>query len=169
MGCDVQALLATLFLSRGVVMLTAGDEFGRTQKGNNNAYAQDNETTWLDWKSADLGLMDYVIILSRLRKSLPLLVDPHFIATNPTADETVAFWFGANGTAFDWIDREQDYLGLMLSHGQSRLALVINGGEFSLPLPIAANPKHEWFCLFSSVAGDESAAGAVAVFEERVA
>ena len=47
------ALLATLFLSRGTTMLTAGDEFGRTQHGNNNAYAQDNETTWLDWNKAD--------------------------------------------------------------------------------------------------------------------
>ena len=44
-----RALLATLFLSRGTPMLTAGDEFGRSQRGNNNAYAQDNETTWLDW------------------------------------------------------------------------------------------------------------------------
>ena len=46
---DVKALLSTLFASRGTVMLTAGDEFGRSQKGNNNAYAQDNEITWLDW------------------------------------------------------------------------------------------------------------------------
>ena len=50
---DVRALLATLFASRGTIMLTAGDEFGRTQKGNNNAYAQDNELTWLDWAGRD--------------------------------------------------------------------------------------------------------------------
>ena len=49
---DVKAMLALLFLSRGTPMLTAGDEFGRTQHGNNNAYAQDNETTWLDWDKA---------------------------------------------------------------------------------------------------------------------
>ena len=46
-------MLASLFVSRGTVMLTAGDEFGRSQRGNNNAYAQDNETTWLDWAKAD--------------------------------------------------------------------------------------------------------------------
>jgi glycogen operon protein len=50
---DVRALLATLFASRGAIMLTAGDEFGRTQKGNNNAYCQDNELTWLDWRGRD--------------------------------------------------------------------------------------------------------------------
>ena len=50
---DIKALLATLFSTRGAVMLTAGDELGRTQHGNNNAYAQDNELTWLDWPHAD--------------------------------------------------------------------------------------------------------------------
>jgi glycogen operon protein len=47
---DQQALLATLFATRGTIMLTAGDEFGRTQDGNNNAYCQDNATVWLDWQ-----------------------------------------------------------------------------------------------------------------------
>ena len=50
---DVMALLATLFASRGAIMLTAGDEFGRTQQGNNNAYCQDNAITWLDWAGRD--------------------------------------------------------------------------------------------------------------------
>ena len=49
---DRRAMLATLFASRGSIMLTAGDEFGRTQHGNNNAYAQDNAVTWLDWQRA---------------------------------------------------------------------------------------------------------------------
>ncbi len=64
---DVKALLATLFLSRGTPMLTAGDEFGRSQGGNNNAYAQDNETTWLDWNKADDGLIDHVAQLAKFR------------------------------------------------------------------------------------------------------
>ena len=46
-------MLATLFLAQGTPMLLAGDEFGRTQNGNNNAYCQDNEISWLDWKLAD--------------------------------------------------------------------------------------------------------------------
>ena len=64
---DVRALLATLFLSRGTPMLTAGDEFGRTQNGNNNCYAQDNALTWLGWEKADLFLSDFVAGLTRLR------------------------------------------------------------------------------------------------------
>jgi pullulanase/glycogen debranching enzyme len=46
-------LLSTLFLSQGVPMLQAGDEFGRTQRGNNNAYCQDNEISWIDWTLCD--------------------------------------------------------------------------------------------------------------------
>ncbi|HEY1877492.1 MAG TPA: hypothetical protein VGG66_08475, partial [Rhizomicrobium sp.] len=64
---DVRALLATLFASRGSIMLCAGDEFGRTQAGNNNAYAQDNETTWLDWESRDKDLEDFVSDLAAAR------------------------------------------------------------------------------------------------------
>jgi glycogen operon protein len=61
---DMRAMLATLFASRGSIMLCAGDEFGRTQAGNNNAYAQDNETTWLDWQDRDTELEDFVAKLA---------------------------------------------------------------------------------------------------------
>jgi isoamylase len=64
-------LLATLFFSQGVPMLVAGDELGRTQGGNNNAYCQDNETSWLDWEGADRELMEFVIRLVELRKRHP--------------------------------------------------------------------------------------------------
>ncbi|PJN94429.1 glycogen debranching enzyme GlgX, partial [Amaricoccus sp. HAR-UPW-R2A-40] len=53
---DLRALLGTLFASRGTIQLTAGDEFGRSQRGNNNAYAQDNALTWLDWEGRDRDL-----------------------------------------------------------------------------------------------------------------
>ena len=52
---DVRALLATLFMSRGMPLIQQGDEMGRTQRGNNNAYAQDNEITWLDWEKRRWG------------------------------------------------------------------------------------------------------------------
>ena len=64
---DCRALLATLFASTGPIMLTAGDEFSRTQQGNNNAYCQDNALTWLDWQARDRELEDYVASLSRAR------------------------------------------------------------------------------------------------------
>ena len=64
-------LLATLFFSQGVPMLVAGDELGRTQGGNNNAYCQDNETSWLDWEGADRALLAFVTRLIALRKKHP--------------------------------------------------------------------------------------------------
>ncbi|TSJ41031.1 glycogen debranching protein GlgX [Mucilaginibacter corticis] len=63
--------LATLFLSQGVPMLVAGDEFGRTQQGNNNAYCQDNEISWLDWANADQELLAFTRKLIRFRKDHP--------------------------------------------------------------------------------------------------
>ncbi len=66
--CDeIRALLATLFASRGTIMLTAGDEFGRTQQGNNNAYAQDNAIGWVDWQHRDRDLEDFVAALAAYR------------------------------------------------------------------------------------------------------
>lgn len=64
---DMRAMLATLFASRGSPMLCAGDEFGRTQGGNNNAYAQDNDITWLDWRNRDTDLEDLVARLTAAR------------------------------------------------------------------------------------------------------
>ncbi|HUJ62856.1 MAG TPA: glycogen debranching protein GlgX [Kofleriaceae bacterium] len=65
-------LLATLLLSQGVPMLLGGDEIGRTQGGNNNAYCQDNETSWLDWQEADRELHEFVTGLARLRRDHPV-------------------------------------------------------------------------------------------------
>ena len=66
-NADVRALLGTLFASTGTIMITAGDEFGRSQQGNNNAYAQDNALTWLDWEGRDRALEDYVAGLAAWR------------------------------------------------------------------------------------------------------
>ncbi|MEH3037640.1 MAG: glycogen debranching enzyme [Sphingomonas adhaesiva] len=96
-GEGVRAMLATLFATRGTIMLCAGDEFGRTQGGNNNAYAQDNETVWLDWDGRDLALEDYVAGLATLRAACPALADP--------AIRHDARWFRRDGApmrAEDW-------------------------------------------------------------------
>ncbi|MES2828433.1 MAG: glycogen debranching protein GlgX [Bacteroidota bacterium] len=64
-------LLATMFLSQGVPMMVAGDEMGRTQQGNNNAYCQDNEISWINWQEADKDLLEYTRQLILIRKSHP--------------------------------------------------------------------------------------------------
>ena len=72
-------MLGTLFATRGTIMLTAGDEFGRTQHGNNNAYAQD-ALLWLDWAARDRALEDHVADLACRRAACPSLADlaiPH--------------------------------------------------------------------------------------------
>jgi pullulanase/glycogen debranching enzyme len=68
---DVRAMLATLLVSRGVPMLLGGDELGRTQGGNNNAYCQDNETSWLDWEGADHDLLGFAARALALRRAHP--------------------------------------------------------------------------------------------------
>jgi glycogen operon protein len=70
---QVRNFLATLLLSQGMPMLLAGDELGRTQGGNNNAYCQDNEISWIDWTHVDQDLLGYVIGLVRLRRDHPVL------------------------------------------------------------------------------------------------
>ena len=99
---DLRALLSTLFASTGTIMLTAGDEFGRSQRGNNNAYAQDNPIGWIDWANRDLALEAFVATLAgqRLRRS---------VATEafPEPGE----WRGPNGgelAAKDWDDPKTD-------------------------------------------------------------
>lgn len=72
---DLRALLATLFATRGYIQLTAGDEFGRSQQGNNNAYAQDNAITWVDWTARDVALEDDVARLARWRRERPAVFD----------------------------------------------------------------------------------------------
>ena len=64
-----RAMLGTLFISTGTILLTAGDEFGRSQRGNNNAYAQDNAIAWVDWEKRDMALESYVFELSAWRHS----------------------------------------------------------------------------------------------------
>jgi isoamylase len=66
-------LLATLLLSEGIPLLLGGDELGRTQGGNNNAYCQDNAISWVDWEVADAELIEFVARLCRLRREQPVL------------------------------------------------------------------------------------------------
>src|SRR5690606_12591917 len=92
-------LLTTLFLSQGVPMLLGGDEIGRTQKGNNNAYCQDNEISWLDWKHADRELLEFTSELIHLRKNHPAFCRRHWFQGQPIkgkGTEDIA-WFLPDG------------------------------------------------------------------------
>ncbi len=96
-AADLRALLATLFATRGTIQLTAGDEFGRSQGGNNNAYAQDNALGWVDWAGRDVALEDFVAGLAAWRRARPAVSDP--------VVPEVAEWRTLDGramTAADW-------------------------------------------------------------------
>ena len=81
-------LLATLLLAQGTPMLLAGDEFGRTQQGNNNAYCQDNEISWINWDIGEGGteLAEFVRKLIALRKSFPILRRSRFLTGEYNAE-----------------------------------------------------------------------------------
>ncbi len=92
-------LLATLMLSQGTPMILSGDEVGHTQGGNNNAYAQDNETTWIDWAKADMGLAAFVGRLIAMRKAHPVLRQRRFLHGRKRSPESLpdVIWRHADG------------------------------------------------------------------------
>ncbi|MEX5717668.1 glycogen debranching protein GlgX [Geodermatophilus maliterrae] len=122
---QVRNLLATLLLSTGVPMLTAGDELGRSQGGNNNAYCQDTEVSWIDWDGADEDLLAFVRRLVDLRRRSPVLRQEAFFegheipgtalpGTHGTRDLA---WFAPDGgqlTTADWFDTGLQTIGMYL-------------------------------------------------------
>ncbi len=117
--------LTTLLLSQGVPMLLAGDEIGRTQNGNNNAYCQDNEISWIDWDidSHDRAFMEFVCSVIRLRKNHPVFRRRHFFQGRHIKGANVKdiLWLRPDGE--EMTDREWDMyharcLGLLL-HGDA--------------------------------------------------
>jgi glycogen operon protein len=119
-GRQVRNHLATLLLSTGVPMLTAGDELGRTQQGNNNAYCQDNEISWLDWKDVDDDLLAFVTRLLEQRRESPVLRQEAFFEGHeiPGSGGTRDLaWFAPSGgqlTTTDWFDTGLQTVGMYL-------------------------------------------------------
>jgi len=115
-----RALLATLLISQGVPMLQAGDELGRTQNGNNNAYCQDSAMTWIDWSGADAELTDFVAGMIGLRRQFPQLRRRHWLTGQAaTADGPPdALWWHPAGRPMvdaDWQSNTLDAFGLRLA------------------------------------------------------
>jgi glycogen operon protein len=118
---QVRNLLATLFLSQGVPMLLAGDERGHTQRGNNNAYCQDNELTWLDWQAMDdPNLLTFTRELIRLRREHRVFRRRSFFQNRAIRGDTVRdiVWLEPGGTEMSdeqWHDGFARSLGVFLS------------------------------------------------------
>ena len=151
---QVRNLLATLLVSQGVPMLQAGDEFGRTQRGNNNAYCQDNEISWIDWDLAKhrVWLTAFVRQLLTLRKHAPGLRRDTFLkgARQVDREHKDVSWrhpLGHEMNAGDWHNENARALGVLIGHAfadphgtpNGHLLFLCNTGDqpvdFRLPAP----------------------------------
>ncbi|MCU1440989.1 MAG: isoamylase [Rhodoglobus sp.] len=105
--------LATLFLSQGVPMLLHGDELGRTQRGNNNVYAQDSQLSWIDWESADDALLEFTSRVSRLRREHPVFRRARFftgrtVRSGPGEGLPDVEWLSTDASAMADADWDSD-------------------------------------------------------------
>ncbi len=142
-------MLATLLLSQGLPMLVAGDEFGRTQDGNNNAYCQDNEISWVNWEFDDAGksLMRFVAKLALIRRHFPILRRERFLtgAFNEDLQIRELTWLTPSGTEMtpeNWEDPVAKCMGLILDgraqptgirkRGSDRTVLMIFNASYAL-------------------------------------
>jgi glycogen operon protein len=166
-------LLATLLLSQGTPMLLAGDEVGHTQRGNNNAYAQDNEIGWIDWAGTGPrgeALRRFTTQLIALRHRFPLLRRKQFLGT--AVDESTGLkdvtWLNADGSELstaDWEDAGHRCLGMLLSgrsddagDGHDVLLLLLNAHDGDLQFVLPSVPgAGRWLVLLDTHAPDERA------------
>jgi isoamylase len=133
----IKNLLLTLFISRGVPMLLGGDEFRRTQRGNNNAYCQDNEVSWFDW-----GLLEKHREIHRFTRGMIAFRRAHPVLRKESfyTDADIK-WFAPNGAAPDWADPGQkSFACLIRGQTKSDLFLVFNADTRSVDFSIPALP-----------------------------
>lgn len=149
-------MLATLLFSQGTPMLLAGDEFGHTQGGNNNAYAQDNASMWLDWEAIDRdpAFLDEVRELIWLRRETRLLRLPDFIhASSESASTDARFdWLNCNGEPMgddEWASSRA--FSVAITENENAAILLMNGHE--QPIDFRVPPTNGgWRLAFSSAA-----------------
>ena len=147
-----RGLLATLLLASGTPMLTAGDEIARTQQGNNNAYCQDNEISWIDWSPAGRArdLREMVKRLLNLRGEHPQLRAPDFLrpADPEDLDAGAVAWFGADGAELDhsaWMDPSRHVLAMLRPavtgrEGSEHLLVIVSGASSTVRVRLPATP-----------------------------
>ena len=155
----IKNFLLTLFISRGVPMLLGGDELRRTQAGNNNAYCQDNETSWFNWRNLDMYKEIFLFVRGMIafRRNHPVLSEEKFYT-----DAEIA-WFSPQGRLPNWADPERKELAcLILEKEQDRLYLMFNSGNAASTFTLPELPLNYFWHLsvdtFRSAPHDSSAA-----------
>ena len=156
-----RSLLLTLMTSQGVPMISGGDELGRTQHGNNNAYCQDSALSWTPWRpedGADLALLSFVQRLAALRRDHPALRRDQFFDDSGGEPAGVS-WLGPSGrplTEADWHDGAASAFAMHLGAQQEQDALVVlfNGSALSVTFHLPALEDQAWRLAVTS--GDEA-------------
>lgn len=156
----VRSLATILLLSQGTPMFVSGDEFGRSQGGNNNAYCQDNETSWLDWRltESNCDLLRFFKILIALRKNHPIFRRSDFFPRGNNHDPHEIHWQSCNAGEPDW---SSDYrtLGFMLDGlaitdcRDDDFFVILNGqmDNVLVEVPLLP-PERRWHLLVNSAA-----------------
>jgi isoamylase len=154
-------LLASLFLSIGTPMLLMGDELSRSQKGNNNAYCQDNETSWMDWEEGsrhDPHLLSFVQTLAGLRKKYKVFGRRNFLSGKILQNELKdVYWLAPEGremTTADWTDATRRALGVQIGNDSPngwRFLVLFNAAPESIPFALSPDfPSRYWIEVFKT-------------------
>ncbi len=154
-------ILTTMFVSSGTPMLTGGDEFGRTQYGNNNAYCQDDPISWVDWDLAEgqLEQIDTVSWLIALRQAHPVLRPDHFATGTPYGGDTIPdlSWYTAQGTPmpdYGWTDARHRAFQMLRSGvtwGDRDALIIINANLDGAEVTLPEGHDLDWLVAYSTV------------------
>jgi glycogen operon protein len=155
-----RSLVATLAFAQGVPMISHGDELGRTQGGNNNAYCHDSPLTWVHWDPTPAGraLLDFTREVFGIRAATPALRRSGFFPATP-ADGDGVTWLRADGlpmSAEDWTHSATHTLGMLFS-GAEPLLLLLNGGGRSRPFVLPPSPGEWWVLMDTAHEGRRAA------------
>ena len=153
----VRNLLTTLLLSAGVPMILGGDELGRTQGGNNNAYCQDNEISWLHWDAADQDLLDFTRALLALRRDHPALRPAVFRQDPVQHQQQSVTVLRSDAKAFaddEWDNADARTVQFVFEHSAGdAFALLLNAAENGVEFTVPPAPYQEWTLVVSSDGG----------------
>ncbi len=172
---QMRNMMATLLLSQGTPMILAGDEFARTQDGNNNAYCQDNDVSWVDWDVREKGatMISFVRKLTQLRHDYPILRRGRFMTGewNEELESRDVSWINASGEEMsqgDWDDGNMRCFGMLMDgraqatgirrRGSAATMLMVLNAYHDLvqfTLPDCRDGKH-WKLLFDTNTPDET-------------
>ncbi|MBO1073975.1 glycogen debranching protein GlgX [Roseomonas marmotae] len=173
---QIRNMLGTLYLSQGTPMLLAGDEFGRTQQGNNNAYCQDNEISWLDWEYGEKGerLIAFTQRLAKLRQRFPILRRGRFLSGDfheASGSKALSWWkpSGEEMEPADWDDpntkcfarmldgRAQESGGIRVAAHDETILTILNAHHEAVEFILPEAPDGEaWVRLLdTNIVGDE--------------